>query len=97
MSPSGFRAHREPGYNLVLVGQWLDPAETAANVNWVKETYAELDAFTAPKSYVNYLADDESDGVVNAYGPNLVRLVEIKRRYDPANLFRLNHNIDPAG
>ena len=63
--------HREPGYNLVLVGQWLDPAETAANVNWVKETYDALEAFMAPRSYVNYLADDESDRVVNAYGPNL--------------------------
>jgi len=89
--------HRAPGYNLVLIGQWLDPAETAANVSWVRETYAALEEFTAPRSYVNYLADDESDRVANAYGPNLERLVEIKRRYDPANLFRLNHNIDPGG
>jgi FAD/FMN-containing dehydrogenase len=89
--------HRAPGYNLVLIGQWLDPAETVANVRWVRETYAALEDFTAPRSYVNYLADDESDRVANAYGPNLERLVEIKRRYDPANLFRLNHNIDPAG
>jgi FAD binding domain/Berberine and berberine like len=89
--------HRAPGYNLVLIGQWLDPAESAANVRWVRETYAALEGFTAPRSYVNYLADDESDRVANAYGPNLERLVEIKRRYDPANLFRLNHNIDPGG
>ena len=53
--------------------------------------------YMAPKNYVNYLADDESDRVANAYGPNLDRLVEVKRRYDPDNLFRLNHNIDPAG
>ena len=89
--------HREPGYNLVLIGQWLDPAETEANVAWVRETYAALEPFMAPRSYVNYLADDESDRVANAYGPNLARLVEVKRRYDPDNLFRLNHNIDPAG
>ncbi len=89
--------HRDPGYNLVMIGQWMDPAETDANVAWVKETYAALELYMAPKSYVNYLADDESDQIVNAYGPNLSRLREIKRRYDPANLFRLNHNIDPAG
>ena len=89
--------HREPGYNLVLIGQWLDPAETAANVAWVRETYTALEPFTAPRTYVNYLADDESDRIVNAYGANLGRLVEIKRRYDPDNLFRLNHNIDPGG
>ena len=64
---------------------------------WVRETYAALEPYMAPKSYVNYLADDENDQVANAYGPNLARLVEIKRRYDPDNLFRLNHNIDPAG
>jgi hypothetical protein len=89
--------HRQPGYNLVLIGQWLDPVDTAANVAWVGETYAALEPFMAPQSYVNYLADDENDRVVNAYGPNLDRLTEIKRRYDPENLFRLNHNIDPAG
>ena len=89
--------HREPGYNLVLIGQWLDPAETDANVAWVRETYAALEPFMAPKSYVNYLADDESERVADAYGANLARLTELKRRYDPDNLFRLNHNIDPAG
>ncbi len=88
--------HREPGYNLVLIGQWLDPAETAANLAWVRETYSALQPYMAPKAYVNYLADDENDQVHNAYGPNWDRLVEIKRRYDPTNLFRLNHNIDPA-
>ena len=89
--------HREPGYNLVLIGQWLDPAETAANIAWVRETYTALEPFMAPRTYVNYLADDESDRIVNAYGANLGRLVELKRRYDPDNLFRLNHNIDPTG
>jgi FAD/FMN-containing dehydrogenase len=88
--------HREPGYNLVLIGQWLDPADTDANLSWVRETYSALQPYTAPKAYVNYLADDENDQVHNAYGPNWDRLVEIKQRYDPTNLFRLNHNIDPA-
>ena len=86
---------REPGYNLVLAGQWSDPAETEANVTWVRDTFAALEPYTAPRVYVNYLADDESDRIANAYGPNLDRLVEIKRRFDPDNLFRLNHNIDP--
>jgi FAD/FMN-containing dehydrogenase len=88
--------HREPGYNLVVIGQWADPGDTAANVAWVKETAAALEPYTAPKSYMNYLADDQGELVVNAYGPNLERLVEAKRRYDPANLFRLNHNIAPG-
>ena len=48
--------------------------------------------YTAPKVYVNYLADDDNARVADAYGPNLERLVELKRRYDPDNLFHLNQN-----
>ena len=88
--------HREPGYSVVLAGEWADPAETAANVTWVKETFAALEPYTAPKVYANYVGDDENDRVASAYGPNLERLVELKRRYDPTNLFHLNLNIDPA-
>ena len=51
----------------------------------------------APQVYVNYLADDESARTRDAYGPNYDRLVDLKRRYDPDNRFRLNQNIDPAG
>jgi hypothetical protein len=88
--------YRDPGYNLVLAGQWSDPADTDANVAWVRETFAALEPYTSPKVYVNYLADDENARVADAYGPNLERLVDVKRRYDPDNLFHLNQNIDPA-
>jgi FAD/FMN-containing dehydrogenase len=64
-------------------------------MTWIRDTFAALEPYTAPRVYVNYLADDESARVANAYGPNFDRLVEIKRRFDPDNLFRLNHNIDP--
>ena len=89
--------HRQPGYNLVLIGEWDDPAATDENVTWVRETFTALEPYTAPRVYVNYLADDESAKTPDAYGPNYDRLVELKRRYDPGNLFRLNHNIDPIG
>jgi len=89
--------HRQPGYNLALTGEWLDPSETEANVRWVRETFAALEPYMAPQVYVNYLGDDESARTRDAYGPNYERLVNLKRRYDPANLFRLNQNIDPTG
>ena len=54
-------------------------------------------SFMADRSYTNYLSADDHDRVRQAYGPNYERLVELKRRYDPDNLFRLNHNIDPNG
>ena len=50
----------------------------------------------APGSvYVNFMPEDEADRVESAYGPNYERLAEVKRRYDPDNLFRMNQNIRP--
>jgi hypothetical protein len=89
--------HRQPGYNLALIGEWLDPSETETNVRWVRETFAALQPYMAPQVYVNYLGDDESARTRDAYGPNYERLVNLKRRYDPDNRFRLNQNIDPTG
>jgi FAD/FMN-containing dehydrogenase len=89
--------HREPGYNLVLAAQWLDPADDEANVAWAKETFAALAPHMTDSAYVNYLGDDESARVRAAYGPNWERLVALKKRYDPDNVFHLNQNIDAAG
>jgi hypothetical protein len=89
--------HRTPGYNLALIGEWDDPSATDANVAWVRDTFAALEPYMAPQVYVNYLGRDESARVRAAYGPNYDRLLDLKRRYDPSNLFRLNQNIDPAG
>jgi FAD/FMN-containing dehydrogenase len=89
--------HREPGYNLVLIAEWLDPADDDANIAWAKESFAALDPHLADSAYVNYLGDDDGARVRAAYGPNWDRLVAVKKRYDPDNVFHLNHNIDPAG
>ena len=53
--------------------------------------FAALEKYTAPTGYVNYLADDDSDRIVSSYRPCFDRLVEVKQRYNPDNLFRLNH------
>jgi FAD/FMN-containing dehydrogenase len=89
--------HREPGFNLLLISSWIDPAQTDACIAWARETFETLKPYMADRSYTNYLSADDHDRVAQAYGPNLGRLVELKRRYDPDNLFRLNQNIDPSG
>jgi FAD/FMN-containing dehydrogenase len=89
--------HREPGFNLLLIASWTDPAQTGACIAWARETFDALSPYMADRTYMNYLAADDQDRVATAYGPNLRRLAELKRRYDPDNLFRLNHNIDPDG
>jgi hypothetical protein len=89
--------HREPGHNLVIAGIWLDPAATEQNIAWTRETFGAMRPFMSGLRYVNYIPDDEpgEDPIRAAYGPNYDRLVELKTKYDPVNLFRLNQNIPP--
>jgi FAD/FMN-containing dehydrogenase len=90
--------HRTPGYNFLVVSEWLDRAATDDNVNWARETYGAMAAHFAAGRYVNYLnADDLKEGgaVAAAFGPNAERLRQVKRSYDPDNVFHLNQNIVP--
>jgi FAD/FMN-containing dehydrogenase len=88
--------HRSRGFNVLILGQWTDPADTAANIAWTRETFDALQPWAADACYVNYLSEDDAGRTQSAYGLNHARLVELKRRYDPTNLFRLNQNIDPG-
>ncbi len=88
--------HREPGWNLLIPSVWTHAADTDANINWTRETYAALRPGFATGRWLNYLGDDQADDAIRAaYGPNYTRLRDIKRRYDPENIFHLNHNIAP--
>ena len=87
--------HREEGWNLLLPSVWTDPADTEANIAWTRETHAALAPHLTEGRWLNYLGDDQDDAVRAAYGPNYDRLVELKRRFDPQNVFRHNHNIVP--
>lgn len=88
--------HREPGYNLLILSQWTDPADTEPNIAWTRETFEALQPHMANRRYVNYLSADDAGYSRDAYGCNYERLVELKRRYDPDNVFHLNQNIDPG-
>ncbi len=88
--------HRELGWNLLIPSVWTDPAATAANIRWTRETHATLAPHLTARRWLNYLGDDQAEDAVRAaYGPNYDRLRQVKRRYDPANVFHLNHNIAP--
>jgi FAD/FMN-containing dehydrogenase len=90
--------HREVGYNLLMPSVWLDAADTEANIAWTRATFDLFSPYFAERRWLNYFSDDDgTDAVRAAYGPNYDRLLELKRRYDPENTFRLNHNIDPVG
>jgi FAD/FMN-containing dehydrogenase len=88
--------HRQPGWNLLIPSVWTDTQATDANIRWTRETHAALSPHLQARRWLNYLGDDEADAAVQAaYGPNYDRLREVKRRYDPANVFHHNHNIVP--
>jgi FAD/FMN-containing dehydrogenase len=63
---------------------------------WARSTHAALKPFLAPMRYLNYLEEDAVDPAAVAYGPNLAKLRELKKKYDPDNFFRQNVNIVPA-
>src|SRR6188768_1216346 len=89
--------HREEGWNLLIPSVWTDPAATEKNIRWTKESHAAFSEHLDEARWLNYLGDDQGDDAVRgAYGPNYERLVELKRRYDPDNVFHHNHNIDPG-
>jgi FAD/FMN-containing dehydrogenase len=88
--------HRAPGWNMLMPSVWTDPADTDANIQWTRDTFAAVGEHLATRRWLNYLGDDQGDDSIRAaYGPNYDRLVEVKRAYDPDNVFHLNHNITP--
>jgi len=89
-------AHRAPGYSLLIVSQWQDPADTDLNIAWAKETFEQLRPYLGGRQYLNNLPADDGRISRDLWGANYERLVAVKQRYDPDNTFRLNHNIDPA-
>ncbi len=87
---------RVTGYNVVIAGEWADPKDTDRCRDWVRATHAALKAFHAPMRYVNYLEEDiAGDPAADVYGPNYARLREVKKKYDPENVFHVNVNIRP--
>jgi FAD/FMN-containing dehydrogenase len=82
---------------LLIPSVWLDPAETDRNVSWTRATHAAFSKQLVERRWLNYLGDDQGGGAIRAaYGPNWERLVEVKRRVDPENVFHRNHNIPPG-
>jgi FAD/FMN-containing dehydrogenase len=89
---------REAEYNLLILGITNDSSEDGAVRDWARGFSDAVRPFSTGAVYVNYMDHDELDRVGHAYGANHYgRLQELKKRYDPDNLFRRNQNIPPIG
>jgi len=73
--------------------RWREQSADKQHIEWAKRTFDATAPFASGTAYVNFMPGDEGEWVQAAYGENYARLIEIKRRYDPKNLFRLNQNI----
>ena len=89
-------AHRNSAYSLVLSGSWKEAAYNDQNIAWVRNYYDALRPYSDPGGYINFMSGDDQDRTPDNFGANYQRLREIKAKYDPGNLFRMNQNIVPT-
>ncbi len=89
-------SYRDVTWAQVIVGIDADPANAAAITNWAKAYWEAVHPHSAGGAYVNMMMEEGQERVRAAYRDNYDRLTQVKRQYDPANLFRINQNIKPA-
>ena len=89
--------HRDGLYNLTMLSMWQNPGDSDRIIEWTRKFVGEMQPWSTAAVYVNYLGVEGEDRIKDAYGPEKhQRLVDLKNRYDPTNLFRLNQNIKPT-
>jgi hypothetical protein len=81
-----------------VIGAWTDPSARGAHIAWAQATWEALRPFAVGVPYLNFAGDESRERVHASYGADHYhRLVTLKDRYDPDNVWRLNHNIPPTG
>ncbi len=89
-------SYRQANWAQVMVGVDPDPANKEKITKWTRDYYDALHPFSAGGAYVNFMMEEGEDRIKATYGENYDRLVAIKNKYDPENLFRVNQNIRPT-
>jgi hypothetical protein len=89
--------HRDTEFIMNVHGRWEDASDDDKCVRWCRELFEATTRFATGGVYVNFMTVEENKRVREAYGDSYDRLVELKKKYDPTNMFRLNQNISPNG
>ena len=90
--------NRDARYVLNITSAWQAHEDDAMNIEWTRDVWNDLKSFSTGGNYVNFqTADESADRLQAALGAGLSRLTQIKAKWDPANVFRTNRNIQPAG
>jgi FAD/FMN-containing dehydrogenase len=85
--------HRDAKFVLNVHGRWDDAAQDEIGVAWAREFFKASAPYASAGVYVNFMTEEESDRVAAAYGENYARLKQVKKKYDPENIFHNNQNI----
>ncbi|HXW93747.1 MAG TPA: FAD-binding oxidoreductase [Terriglobales bacterium] len=85
--------HRQLPWDILFIAQWTDPAKTGMHRDWARSGEEILRPFSANAHLLSALDIETEDVIKTAFGSNLPRLAAIKKKYDPSNFFRVNHNI----
>ena len=88
---------RDDQWDYDVISQWHDPTETGDHIRWTRDFWTAVEPFASGEVYVNHLDAEEATRIRAAYSRNYDRLVALKNKYDPANLFHMNQNIRPTG
>jgi FAD/FMN-containing dehydrogenase len=88
--------HRDAIWSMVIVGVDPDPANADRITAWARDYWKALSPHSAGGSYVNFMMEEGQDRIEATYGDNFERLQEVKAKYDPANFFHVNQNIQPS-
>jgi FAD/FMN-containing dehydrogenase len=88
--------HRDAKFVLNVHGRWDERTDDERCIAWARAFFQASAPYASAGAYVNFMTEEESDRVAAAYGANYARLAQIKKQYDPDNLFHLNHNIKPS-
>ncbi len=87
--------HRDAEFLVNVQVRWEDPARDEACIAWARAVYDDLLGYSTDGTYVNFISEDTGEEAF-AYRENHDRLAELKRTYDPENVFRRNQNVEPA-
>ena len=87
---------RSTAFLMNVHGRWSDASQDESGIGWCRDLWNAVGQYATGEAYVNFMTEEEGDRLELAYGSSYQRLVELKNRYDPSNLFRLNQNILPA-
>jgi FAD/FMN-containing dehydrogenase len=88
-------AYRDATYGMVFLAGWSDAANDAERIKWLRDYYQALSPYSEPGGYINFMQEDDHGRIRDNYRQNYDRLVQVKRAYDPGNLFHMNQNIAP--